>query len=432
MAKAGSRVKIRTKREEIEGMLMPSSDESILMIKLDNGYNLGFKKKDVLGVKVVKKKKEIKKKGKGKVKVKKGLPTVSILHCGGTIASKVDYETGAVKAKFSPEELLEMFPELGKIVNLKSRLVANMMSENMRFAHYNLIAKEVEKEIKTGVGGIIITHGTDTLHYTASALAFILEDLGVPVILVGAQRSSDRGSSDAAFNLMCAAQFIADSDFSEVGICMHATSEDKKCAILPAGKSRKIHSSRRDAFKAINAEPFALVDGEGKIEWLKKKYVKKDLKKKLRLKLFDEKLKIGLLKAHPQMFVEELKVFEKFDGLVLEGTGLGHFPVEVYDSKTKEHELVLKEIGKLVKKIPVVMTTQTIFGGVDMDVYSPGRKLVEAGVLGSGLDISAETALIKLGWLLSNYGKKEVKELWGKNLRGELSKGRAYEEDFLK
>jgi len=423
MAKTGDRVKVKTKKETIEGILMPNPDKKIVMIKLDNGYNVGFEKKGVQSMKVMKKKKGVKGKVK-RVKVKKGLPTVSILHCGGTIASKVDYETGAVKAKFKPEELLEMFPELGKIINIKSRLVANMMSENMRFAHYNLIAKEIEKEVKAGVKGVIITHGTDTLHYTAAALAFVLEGLNVPVILVGSQRSSDRGSSDAFLNLKGAANFIAKSDFGEVAICMHSSAEDESCTILPATKSRKMHSSRRDAFKVVNGKEWALVSN--KIEWKRKDYIKKN-SNKLKLKLFKENLKVGLVKAHPQMFAEELKVFSTFDGLILEGTGLGHFPI----LDAKEHKAILTEITKLAKKIPVAMTTQTIFGSVNMNVYSPGRDLVKAGVLGNGLDITAETALIKLGWLLSNYGK-EVKELWSKNFRGELSGRRSYKKDFLK
>jgi glutamyl-tRNA(Gln) amidotransferase subunit D len=417
----GDRVRIKTKNEVVDGILMPGKGKNV-MIKLDNGYNVGFEKKEIKSMRVVKKKKETRSKVK-KVKQKKGLPIVSILHCGGTIASKVDYETGAVKAKFKPEELLEMFPELKKIVNLKSRLVANMMSENMRFKHYNQIAKEIEKEIKNGTEGIIITHGTDTLHYTAAALSFILEGLTTPVLLVGSQRSSDRGSSDAFLNLKAAARFIADSDFGETAICMHSSSEDKAAAILPACKSRKMHSSRRDAFKVINGKEWALI--EDKIEWKKKNYIKKE-KKIPKLKLFKENLKIGLVKAHPQMFAEEFKTFEKFDGLVLEGTGLGHFPI----MDTKENCLILKEIEKLAKKIPVVLTAQTVFGSVNMNVYSPGRKLVKAGVLGNGLDILTETALIKLGWLLSIH-KKDVKELWNKNLRGEINKQISYKEDFL-
>lgn len=414
---------------------MPGSDKERMMIKLDNGYNIGFEKKEIASIKVIKTEKQAKE-NKGKkiikkeIKTKKKLPAVSILHCGGTIASKVDYETGAVKAKFSPEEILEMFPEMGEMASLRSRLVANMMSEDIRFAHYNLIAREIEKEVKAGVAGIIVTHGTDTLHYTAAALAFILENLGAPVLFVGAQRSSDRGSSDAFLNLKEAVRFIVNSDFGEVGICMHASAEDDSCIILPACKSRKMHSSRRDAFKAVNSSGYASVSEKG-IEWLRKDYVKKDSGRRLNLKLFKEGLKIGLVKSHPQMFAEELEAFKKFDGLVLEGTGLGHFPVGKYDKYTAENEVIFREIEGLAKKMPVVMTAQTIFGGVNMSVYSPGRKLAEAGVLGNGLDISAETALIKLGWLLSNYDKKEIKLLWETDFRGEINKKRNYEEDFL-
>lgn len=431
-AKPGDKVRITAQKEVLDGILMPSPDEKAIILKLDNGYNLGLEKKDVKEVKLLSKKNETKEPVRLKSEPKKSLKTITILHCGGTIASKVDYETGAVKARFSPEELLEMFPELSEIANIKSKLVANIMSENMRFAHYNLVAKEVEKAIKEGTDGIIITHGTDTLHYTAAALSFALENLPVPVILVGAQRSSDRGSSDAFLNLKSAAQFIADSDFGEVAVCMHASENDDSCLILPGTKSRKVHSSRRDAFKAINSTPYAKIDDSGKAEWLNKDYVSVDKKRKLVLKLFDERLKIGILKAHPNMFAEEVKAYSKFNGLILEGTGLGHFPTEKYDEKTKEHELIFKELEKLVKKIPVVMALQTIFGAVNMNVYSPGRRLVEAGILGTGLDITTETVFIRLAWLLSNYGKENLKELWNQNFRGEISCQRKYQEDFLK
>ncbi|MBU0456887.1 MAG: Glu-tRNA(Gln) amidotransferase subunit GatD [Nanoarchaeota archaeon] len=430
MPQVGDKVQVITKKSTEEGILMPSSNENVTIIKLDTGYNVGFKKEDIKEVKLIKEKTKEQSKPKKEIPKKENLKTISILHCGGTIASKVDYETGAVKAKFSPEELLEMFPELGNLVNLRSKLVANMLSENMRFVHYNIIAKEIEKEIKAGSEGIIITHGTDMLHYTSAALAFVLENLNIPVLLVGAQRSSDRGSSDAFLNLKCAANFIANTDFAEVALCMHNSANDDVCSIIPGVKARKMHSSRRDAFKSINAEPFALIDNDGKIDWLRNDYVKRDGSKKLTLKLFKENLKIGIIKAHPQMFAEEIKAYEKFDGLILEGTGLGHFPVEKYDDHTKENELIFKEIETLAKKIPVVMTTQTIFGGINMNVYSPGRKLQEAGVLGNLLDMTAETALIKLAWLLSNYPKEKIKKLFSQNFRGEISSQRNYQEEF--
>ncbi len=431
MPDPGDKVRITTTDTTEEGIFMSSPDENIILVKLENGYNIGFKKEEVTDLIILKKKEELPSIVSNKVHAKTGMKTITILHCGGTIASKVDYETGAVKAKFSPEELLEMFPELGEIANIKSHLVANMLSENMRFIHYNLIAKEIEKAIKEETDGIIITHGTDTLHLTAAALSFALEGLNIPILLVGAQRSSDRGSSDAFMNLKCAVQFIAKSDFQGVAICMHAHPDDDVCAILPGVKSRKMHSSRRDAFKAVNTEPLAFVDERGNVEWKNKNYSRFPENSFLTLALFKPDLKLGLLKAHPNMYVEEFQTYKHYDGLVLEGTGLGHFPIEKYDNHTREHEDIFEEIRKLAKQIPVVMTTQTIFGVVNMNVYSPGRRLIEAGVLGNGLDLPAEIAFIKLAWLISNYPQNEVREMFAKNLRGEIDERRSLEKKFV-
>tara|TARA_Y100000034_G_C6889149_1_gene408759 strand:- start:63 stop:1148 length:1086 start_codon:yes stop_codon:yes gene_type:complete len=345
---------------------------------------------------------------------------ISILHTGGTISSKVDYKTGAVSAKFSEKDMLKLYPEIKTIAKISSRLVANMFSEDMNFQHYNLLAKEVEKEIKKGAEGIIITHGTDTIHYTSSALSFILENLPIPVILVGAQRSSDRGSTDATLNLLCSLTFIAQTNFSEVGICMHETNSDDSCLILPALKTRKIHSSRRDAFKAINSKPIARVTKQGNVGFIEK-YNKKTEKKSLKLNLFNEKIKVGILKTHPNLSSEEIKNYSSFNGLIIEGTGLGHLPINKTDKLTLENEKILQELKKLALKIPVIMTTQTIFGKINLNVYNTGRKLQEIGILGDQLDMLTETAYIKLAWLLSNYKKGEIPKLVSRNFRGEFS-----------
>ena len=418
MHKPGDLINIVTKDDSFTGIYIPQKDEKFISIKLDNGYNIGIDKRKIKEIKVIKEYKE-EKREIPKTKQKKGLKKISILHTGGTIASKVDYKTGAVTAKFTPEELLEMFPELKDIANIDSRLIANIMSENMNFSHYNLMAKEIEKEINKGADGIIITHGTDTMHYSSAALSFILEDLSIPVILVGAQRSSDRGSSDASLNLISAVYFIANSDFAEVAICMHENIDDENCLILPGLKSRKMHSSRRDAFRTVNTIPFAIVNTENKsIKFLRKEYNARS-NKKLRLKLFDEKIKVGILKSHPHMYPEEFLSYKDFDGLVIEVTGLGHIPTD-------------KEILEAVKKIKavMVMAPQTIYGRLQMNVYSTGREIQGLGILGNYSDMTPETTFIKLAWLLSNYKKEEVKELITKNLRGEISE-RTEKEAFL-
>ncbi|MEK6835458.1 MAG: asparaginase domain-containing protein [Nanoarchaeota archaeon] len=227
----GDLVQVNTDKETFSGRLIPSVNPDTLVIKLNSGYNIGIKKSKIKKIILLKKFKQEKAKTQ-KIVYKKNLPTISILHTGGTLASRISYETGAVSAKFTAEEILEMFPELKDIANINSKLISNMFSEDMRFSHYNLIAKEIEKEVKKKVSGIIITHGTDTMHYTSAALSFILEDLGIPVILVGAQRSSDRGSSDSKLNLLCASYFITKTDFSGVAICMHESMSDNACLIL--------------------------------------------------------------------------------------------------------------------------------------------------------------------------------------------------------
>ncbi len=419
-ASPGDKVEIITPDRKYSGTVMPSTDSEILMLKLENGYNVGIEKSSVKNARIVSRFKE-KEAEKQPYEPREDLKTVAILHTGGTIASSVDYNTGAVSSKFTPEDIRQMFPELKNIVNIRSRLIRNMASDDMRFAHFNIIAEEIGKEIKEGVDGIIVTQGTDFIHYTGAALSFILEKLPVPVIIVGAQRSSDRGSSDAGMNLICAARLIADSDFAEVGICMHKGMDDDKCLLLPGTNVRKMHTSRRDAFKAINAEPWAEVDYKtGTVRFLRGGYSKRAKDVGARIVPITESLKIGLLKAHPQMWADELKAYEDFDGLVLEVSGLGHMPINEIDEFTSEHRRILAYIRKFSKKMPVVAAAQTIYGRLQMDVYSPGRILQEAGVIGNFSDMTTETTFVKLAWLISNH-KEKVLELMGKNLRGELS-----------
>lgn len=428
-AKPGDKVKVITKDDAFEGILMPNEETDAIVIKLDNGYNIGIDNNKINKIEVIEKYKT-KKTLKEKIKIDKSKPTISILHTGGTIASKVDYKTGAVYSSFKPEDLLEMFPELFEIANFNSELIANMWSDDLRFKHFELIAKSVEKEVKKGVDGIIIGIGTDNLAVASAALAFIIEETPIPILLVGAQRSSDRGSSDAAMNLICAAEFIAKTDFSGVAISMHEKMDDKTCAILPACKTRKLHSSRRDAFQPVNDTIIARINYENKkIEFIKKDYIKKDKKRKLIIKPKMEE-KVGLLKIAINMFPEQFEFFKGYKGLVIEGTGLGHTPGQVPNELCNIHKKIYPAIKKVIDSgCVVVMTTQCLFGKVQMHVYSKGVDLANLGVI-PGEDMLPETAFIKLAWLLANYPKDKVKELIRQNLRGEINE-RILEEEFL-
>lgn len=395
-----------------KGTIIPGNKKEFLNLKLDSGYNIGVKIDSKLKAKKIAKGKKVGKPKAEKIAKKPGLPTIAILHTGGTIASRVDYTTGAVYAGFSPQDLNAMFPELKEKANIETELISNMMSEDMEFKNYSKTAKAIAKHAKKGVKGIILGHGTDTLHYTSAALSFMLEDIDIPVLLVGAQRSSDRGSSDAAVNILSAANFILKTDFAGVGICMHESMQDNSCIILSGCKARKFHTSRRDAFKAVNDLPIARVKyPSGEIEYLKE-YRKKNGKN---LKVKDKmEEKVALLKTHTNMNPKQFLFYKKYKGLVIEGTGLGHTPIG-------KNESIIKAINSLTKSGTIaVITSQTIFGRIQMHVYSNQLKLSKAGVI-SGEDMTAETAFIKLAWLLGNYPKGKVKELIGKNLCGEIT-----------
>ncbi len=410
----GDEIEVVKKDKSYSGILMPRidmGDRSSIVLKLKNGYNIGLKYSKDVEIKLLSKLKKKSKDTKKTIIHDKKKPIISILSMGGTIASKVDYKTGGVIPSFTAEDLVESIPELAEIANIHGRQIENILSGNMKFSDYKKLINEIKKELKKNCEGIIITHGTDTMHYTSSALAFALEDLPVPVILVGSQRSSDRASSDGPLNLICAAQFIVNSDFGEVGLCMHATESDDFCLIYPACKTRKMHTSCRDAFRSVNTEPWGLVSPDGKIKFFKKDYKRMDKKRKIKIKnKFCED--VAILKVHPNMSPNIFDFLTKSGckGLVLEGTGLGHAPYYVRDS-----------IRKFIKKGIVVMTSQCLNGRINMNVYSYGRRLEEMGVL-NGNDMLPETAFIKLSWLLGNCDDRdEVEKLMLKNLRGEIN-----------
>lgn len=413
---------LKDTEKPIEGILMPRAEllaDDILVIKLSNGYNIGIEKKKIAKIKILERYKSVEPEIKD-IQQRGNLPKISILHTGGTIASKVDYRTGAVVAKFTPQDIIEMFPELAEIANIKSRLIFQMFSEDFEPEHWGILAKEALDEIKEGAGGVIITHGTDTMAYTSTALSFMLQNLPVPIIIVGSQRSSDRGSSDANLNLVSAVRFIANTDFAGIAVCMHATSSDKFCYIHKGTNVRKMHSSARDAFKSINSKPIAKIFLDGNVEYLIDDYQKKSDNAVILRNNFEKK--VAIIKIRPGLNPNELKFFERnnYRGIILEGTGLGHAPVNVRDKYTKHHKRLLQLIRRLSRKMLIAMATQCIYGHVNMNIYSTGRDLLSAGVIPASM--MPEVAYVKLGWALGNAKNLEnAKELFLKNIVGEIS-----------
>ncbi|MBD3355047.1 Glu-tRNA(Gln) amidotransferase subunit GatD, partial [Candidatus Woesearchaeota archaeon] len=301
--KIGDKVKVLTKKEEFVGILMPRPDileKDITIVKLDNGYNIGIDNKKIEKIELIKVYKP-KTPAKTAVKPKDYLPNITVLSAGGTISSKIDYRTGGVYADYTAEDFIAMMPELASIANLKAKKIMSVMSEDMTSKDWLKIAKEIEKELNSGADGVVVTQGTDTLHFSTSALSFLLKDLNKPVVFTAAQRSIDRGSSDAYMNLLCAITAAAKFDAAEVMCCMHATTSDDYCYLIKGTKVRKMHTSRRDAFRPINDLPIAKISENGDINIISGNYNKKS-EEKTNVKAatkFEEK--IALVTAYPGM-----------------------------------------------------------------------------------------------------------------------------------
>lgn len=409
----GDYVKLRLALEEIEGRVLESPDSSVLLIKLSSGYNVGIPKENILAGRVMKKFKEEPLISKNPEK--KDLPSIGLVITGGTIAAKLNPKTGGVHWLTNIEEFTKFYPEIFKIANVKRIEVPFMTaSESMNSEHWIKIAQAVNNLLlNSEIKGVVITHGTDFLSYTSAALSFFLKDLNKPVILTYSQRSIDRASSDANLNLQCAAR-MALSDAAEVMLVGHASINDDFCYALRGSKVRKMHSSRRDAFKPINSVPLAKVWPE-KIEFISN-YTKRDDKRKPVLDTgFTDK--VALVKFYPGQTPDILDFYAlKYKGIVVEAAGLGHLPV------SESSHNWLPTLKKHIKNgFVVCAAAQTIYGRLDPLVYSNGRELLDAGIIFLE-DMLAETALVKLGFVLGHYGwKSKVKEKMLENFAGEFN-----------
>ncbi len=390
---AGDKIEIRINNKTEKGVLLDSHDRGVLLLKLDNGYNIGLKKEDISEIKIIEKKKDEKKKEKLKRDGKN--PIIDFYLTGGTISSKLDPKTGGVKWLIDGEELFSMYPEIFDTADIRVHTPFSKASENMDGKDWVRLAKLIGKSLKNkNVKGVIVSHGTDFLHYTGAALSFMLGKLNKPVILTYSQRSSDRGSSDSRLNLICSAR-MALSDVAEVMLVGHANTNDNYCYALQANKCRKMHTSRRDTFRPINCKPIAKVFSD-KIEMLRDEVIKRNIKRPVKIDaVFDER--IGVIKFYPGQDPSILDYYRKkgYRGLIIEMSGLGHVITEGKNNWI----LKLKEI--IEKGMFVYAVSQTIYGRLDALVYSPGRKLNEIGV-NFLEDILSETAFVKLGWVIAH------------------------------
>jgi glutamyl-tRNA(Gln) amidotransferase subunit D len=407
---------VNTTRGEFKGIILPRSendDNDHLVLKLATGYNVGISVDTIIDMKEFGYKEANYKIPEKEFPTSPEKPNIKLFGTGGTIASRLDYRTGAVIPAFSPGELYGAVPELADVCNLTTDKLFAVFSENMGPEQYITLAKSIGQEIKKGIDGIMIGHGTDTMHHTAAALAFMVQDSPVPIVMVGSQRSSDRPSSDAALNLIHAAVAASQSDIAEVSVCMFGPTSDEYGLLHRGTRVRKMHSSYRSAFRTIGDIPMATVTREG-VKPFRDDYNHRRKDKNVKITAcFEEK--VAILYYYPNMQPDMIdSLVEKgYKGIVIAGTGLGHVNKPLYPA-----------IERATKAgVAIYMTVQTLWGFVHMFVYETGRDMVNKGVIPAE-NMLPEVAYIKLGWALGQTTDLEkVKELMLTPICSEITDG---------
>lgn len=410
-AEEGCTLSIETSGKSYKGVLMPHhefSGEDIVILKVKSGYNIGIRIDESAEIEVVSKPVE-RVKPESAEETKEGLKTIVLIGTGGTIASYVDYRTGAVHPALSTSDMINAVPEIKEVANLKAKVLFSIFSENMTVPHWQKLAEAIAEELDGGADAVIVPHGTDTMGYTASAVSFMLGEVSKPVVFVGAQRSSDRPSSDASCNLMAAAKFCVEGGRAGVFVVMHDGPGDDSFAVHCGTRVRKMHTSRRDAFKSINVPPVAHVDKDGKIVFNTPGRAVSDAKVEARSAMCTD---VVLLQFYPGMDPALFHdVVMKSKGVVIAGSGLGH---------------VNSNMVPLIKEatdagIIVVVTSQCLNGRTNLNVYNTGRDMLVAGAI-TVWDMLPETAYTKLMWALANTSSVEAaKVVMQTPLAGEMS-----------
>jgi len=399
-----SDVEVESVQGRFKGIILPRSetaDDKHIVLKLVSGYNVGIAAETVTGITEKGRREAHYKIPEKEFPTDPSKPNVVLFGTGGTIASRLDYRTGAVIPAFSPGELYGSVPELADICNLRTEKLYGVFSENMGPEQYIRLAERIGEEIAAGVDGIVIGHGTDTMHHTAAIISFMVQDSPVPIVMVGSQRSSDRPSSDAAINLINAVKAAAEGDIAEVQVCMFGPTSDQYCLLHSGTRVRKMHSSYRSTFRTIGDIPLAMIDPQ-KITYLRDGYTLRRADREVKINAaFEEK--VTILYYYPNMMpdIVDAIVDKGYRGIVIAGTGLGHVNKPLYPALKRATEA----------GVHIYMTVQTLWGYVQMYVYETGREMMGLGVVPAA-NMLPEVAYVKLCWTLGQTDDRdEVKRI---------------------
>lgn len=326
-------------------------------------------------------------------------PRILIVTTGGTM-TMLRNRKGALSPCKDAASLLEKVPELGEMARIEVLPVSNIDSSNLQPDLWITIAKAIYR-CMAKYDGFVVTHGTDTLSYTAAALSFMLQELPKPVILTGAQVPLNEIGSDGHTNLINAVR-VAASDFAEVAVVFGSQ-------IIRGTRAKKTSAFDMQAVTSVKSVPLGNI---GLFVQFNAPVRKRGRRKALLQPFLNAD--VAMLPVYPGIKPETLEYMaSSHSGIVLGGFGAGNIP--------SDRNSLIPAIKKATrKKIPVVVCTVCIIGSTEMELYQVGRTALEAGAI-PAMDMTPETTYVKLMWVLGQTDDlATIDSMMRKSFVGEL------------
>lgn len=324
---------------------------------------------------------------------------ICIIFCGGTISQEPN-KNGVLAPFYNADDLLNFVPQLNKLATISVIQLANIDSTNVEPKFWTKLSETII-ENKDKYDGFVITHGTDTMAYSASAISFTLSFINKPIVFTGSQKPIADIASDAPNNLINA---VLVSLKLESGIVIVFGTK-----ILQGNRSTKISESNLEAFDSLMASPLGGIKLEPEIY-----STYGNEKQKNTIENIDFDPNIIIVKLTPGLSNENLEkiIFSNnFHGIILEGFGAGGIPDSLMPFLNKAKE----------KELPVIILSQCKNGVTKMNLYAVGQQALVGGGIPGG-DMTIEAASTKLMWILAQTRDiKKIRKLFATNVAGEVT-----------
>ncbi|MCR2032411.1 asparaginase [Anaerofustis stercorihominis] len=326
---------------------------------------------------------------------------ILLIATGGTIAS-IKTKNG-MKPNTSAEELISYIPEIKDICGVDYIQLFNVDSTNIQPEHWIKIAKCIKEKYEE-YDGFIITHGTDTMAYTSSAVSYLIQNPKKPVILTGSQKPINADITDAKKNLIDSFTFACDDDIHGVYLVFNGKA-------IVGTRARKLRSKSYNAFESINYPVAAFIDENRIIKYVEKERKESDI-------VFHTTIdsRVFLLKLIPGMEPDILDyISDNYDVIVIEGYGVGGLPFHDKRNFFDKLQMITKK-GKII-----VLSTQVMLEGSDAKLYEVGHKTVSNYNVLEAYDMTTESVVVKLMWITSlTKDFNEIKKLFYKKINHDI------------